>query len=160
MYRIPVALTCCLLIICLIPIGVLADAGLPLARDLQQDAKLASRSGKPIMLMMSREHCTYCDLMKREILHPVAVEGEYGQRVILREMLIDRGMPIKDFQGKTQSAKTFSQGYGVHLTPTLLFLDPLGKELTEPIVGINTLELFGFYLDAAIEEAVKKLQSR
>jgi hypothetical protein len=98
--------------------------------------------------------------MKREILHPVAVEGEYGQRVILREMLIDRGMPIKDFQGKTQSAKTFSQGYGVHLTPTLLFLDPLGKELTEPIVGINTLELFGFYLDAAIEEAVKKLQSR
>ena len=79
---------------------------------------------------------------------------------MMRETLIDPGVRINDFQGRSRSAADFARSYGVSLTPTLLFLDPQGKELTPRIVGVNTLEMFGLYLDAAIDEAHSRLLDR
>jgi len=42
----------------------------------------------------------------------------------------------------------------------MLFLDPSGKELSERMIGISTPELFGGYLDEAIEEALVKMKAR
>ena len=95
--------------------------------------------------------------MKREVLHPMELGGAYKNRILMREILIDMGLQITDFQGRMQDAAVFSHGYGVHLTPTLLFLDPPGNELVQRIVGINTVELFSFYLDAAVNEATEKM---
>lgn len=154
------ALVCWFLLIApILPVCSTENDGFALTRNLQQEAKLASRTHKPILLMISREHCPYCKLMKREILYPMSLDPEVTQRIILREMLIDPGMRIIDFHGERQDSAAFAHGYGVHLTPTLLFLDPQGNELTKRIVGINTIELFSFYLDAAIEEAIAKLSN-
>lgn len=81
-------------------------------------------------------------------------------QVIMREVLIDPGQSITNFQGQYLSTRKFASGYGVKLTPTLLFLDPEGSELTARIVGINTLEMYSFYLEAAIKEANQKMQDR
>ena len=43
------------------------------------------------------------------------------------------------------------------MTPTLLFLDPDGTEIVPRIVGVNTVEMFGFYLDRAIDAARERL---
>ena len=50
--------------------------------------------------------------------------------------------------------------YGARLTPTVLFLDGRGRELTKPMIGINTVEFYGYYLDAAIDTARQHLPAR
>lgn len=134
--------------------------GITQTTDLQHDAEFAQQNGRPILLMISQDHCPYCDLMKREVLHPMVLDEEYTNRIVMREILIDIGLEMTDFQGRQQTAKAFSHGYGVHLTPTLLFLDPQGNELADRIVGINTVEYFSFYLDAAIDQATEKMSGQ
>ena len=77
----------------------------------------------------------------------------------MRELLIDKGLNITDFNGQQIEAKAFSDRYGVRLTPTLLFLDAKGHELTQRIVGVSTIEYFSFYLETAIDQAREKLKS-
>ncbi|MDJ0807162.1 MAG: thioredoxin fold domain-containing protein [Gammaproteobacteria bacterium] len=134
-------------------------SGVPQTTSLQSDAEISRRTHRPILLMISQDHCPFCDLMKREVLQPMLLGGEYAELIIIREILIDRGLEIIDFQGATQDAAAFAQGYGVHLTPTLLFLDPQGNELVKRIVGINTVDYFSFYLEAAIDEATEQMST-
>lgn len=88
------------------------------------------------------------------------LSGEYEQKIVLREILIDLGEDITNFHGQRQNAADLAHEYGVHFTPTLLLLNPEGKQLTKPIVGINTLDMFGFYLDAAIDQALETMASK
>jgi hypothetical protein len=46
---------------------------------------------------------------------------------------------------------------GVYLTPTLVFLDGDGNEVSERIIGINTLEMYGGYVDEAINQGIKSI---
>ena len=64
---------------------------------------------------------------------------------------------MKDFQDHSREAAELAADYGVKLTPTLLFLDARGHELTSRMVGINTLDMYSFYLDEAIAKAAKAL---
>jgi thioredoxin-related protein len=130
------------------------------ATNLQHDGSLATQQAVPILLLVSRDHCAYCRLLKREILEPIRLRGKYLDQVIMREVLIDPGQSITNFQGQYLSTRKFASGYGVQLTPTVLFLDHEGRELTARIVGINTLEMYSFYLEAAIKEANQKLLDR
>ena len=49
----------------------------------------------PILLVVSQEDCPYCELLKREILEPMLVSGEYDGRVLIRELLIDSELPVR-----------------------------------------------------------------
>ena len=137
-----------------------APGSLEQALNLQKDGQLAARHGTPILLMVSREECPYCEMMKREILRPMELSGDYRDRVLIRELLIDHWQSVINFQGREQSAADFSAGYKTRLTPTLLFLDPQGRELTQRMIGINTIELFGLYLDAAIDRARAEMRKQ
>lgn len=117
-----------------------------------------ARSGHmPILLVVSQADCPYCERLKREILEPMLVSGEYEGRVLIRELLIDSELPVRDFQGQAVSPDELARRYRARLTPTLLFLDYRGRELTERMVGINTLDFYGYYLDAAIDTARQRL---
>jgi thioredoxin-related protein len=120
-----------------------------------------ARSGHmPILLVVSQEDCPYCELLKREILEPMLISGEYDGRVLIRELFIDSELPVRDFDGQTITPDELARRYRARLTPTVLFLDDRGRELTEPMIGINTVEFYGYYLDAAIDTARKHLPPR
>ena len=82
------------------------------------------------------------------------VSGEFHNRLLIREIYINLGGRIRDFKGEELDNSSFALGYKVYLTPTLLFLGPDGNELTERIVGIQTPEMFYFYVERAIQEAI------
>ena len=46
------------------------------------------------------------------------------------------------------------------MTPTLLFVDGSGQELTERMVGVTTLDFYGGYLDLALDRARANLSNR
>ena len=129
---------------------------LPVADDLSKLGAEAKRQQLPILLLVSQYHCEYCDLMKREVLQPMRLNGDFQQQALMRELLIDAGEKVTNFQGQTVSAAEFADQYGVFVTPTLLFLDNDGHEAAERILGINTLDYLVFYIQAAIETAAKK----
>ena len=83
--------------------------------------------------------------------------GQFQQRANLVEVSLDASLPFKDFDGSPVSATDFGARYKVKITPTLLFLDANGRELTRPRIGISNLELYGFYLDRSINEAMSEL---
>jgi thioredoxin-related protein len=127
--------------------------------DLALDGEKSGQTKKPLLLLVSRKGCTYCARIKREILEPMIISGDYDDRIIIRELIVDRSIVIRGFDGKMKNSSVIASTYGVKVTPTLLFLGPDGKELTERIVGINTLGLFSYYVDRAIDEAISKLHT-
>lgn len=127
--------------------------------DLSYLARLSRQTNKPLLLLVSRADCTYCAQIKREILEPMIISGDYADRIIMRELMLDRSNEARGFDGKWKSTFDIASSYGVTITPTLLFLGPSGQELTERVVGISTLELFSYYLDRSIDEAILRLKT-
>ncbi|MCU7937214.1 MAG: thioredoxin fold domain-containing protein [Candidatus Thiodiazotropha sp. (ex Dulcina madagascariensis)] len=141
-----------------IVLTAVADPGkLVSADDLSQLAAESEQRRLPILLMVSQYHCGFCDRMKEEVLQPMRLSGEYRNRVLMRELSIDPGETITNFQGEPETAEDFIHQYEVHVTPTLLFLDAEGKEAAERIVGINTVDYLIFYIEEAIDEATAEI---
>jgi thioredoxin-related protein len=126
---------------------------IPQAVDLRADGERAANMGVPILLAVTQEGCSYCDLLKRSVLRPMILSGEYSERVIIRELSTDPVVPVTVFDGRERASDALAREYSATVVPTVLLLDPRGKPLHKPITGINTVELYGYYLDRAIEEA-------
>jgi thioredoxin-related protein len=125
--------------------------------DLASVASIARDRKLPILLVFSAHHCTYCELLEDEILKPMLLSGDYRDRVMIYKVMLDDESEIQDFNGNTLSPATLSQRYDVYVTPTMLFLDANGQELSERILGINTVEMFGGLVDQAIDTSLAKL---
>lgn len=134
-----------------------APVEVPLGQDLYADGRSAQHSGRAIVLMFSARDCSYCELLEANILRPNLISGYYDDQIILRKLMLDSNLPIQDFDGQRRAPAALARRYQVHVTPTVLFVDAQGNELAPRLVGINTVEMYGGYLDAAIQEAHRKL---
>ena len=123
------------------------------------EGKLAESEGRIIMLLVSQVHCPYCVLIKKDIIHPMIRGGDHADKLLIRELFIDRGGNIEGFDGQPISSMKFAKQHGASFTPTLLFLDPQGNELAERMVGINTPEMYFYYIDQAIRKALVAAKS-
>ena len=130
------------------------------ATNLMLLSEESAHTNRPLLLLISRKGCPYCTLIKKEILQPMLISGEYADKIIIREIIINTGSTLIDFDGSTIDTANLADRFRTNLTPTLLFLGPDGKELADRIVGINTIELFSYYVDQAIDEAALNLKSR
>ena len=126
-------------------------------RNLNSDAALARQANIPIVLLVSQQHCPFCSQIKQEILGPMIIAGDYRGQILIREIFIDPGIQVIDFEGKEAAARNFARGYGVNLTPTLLFLGPDGRELSERILGFQMPDMFFYYVDQSIKKAIAAL---
>ncbi len=112
-----------------------------------------------LVLMFHAEHCAYCALMEREILSPMVISGDYDKRVFIRKLLIDGSAEVRDFDGSMVEPSEISNRYAAVVTPTLVFLDYHGKKQAKTMVGINTLDYFGVYLDEEIDTLMKNIKT-
>jgi thioredoxin-related protein len=149
-----------LLLIVLLRVDSAFAAPIPYAEDLSQLAAEAKQRQIPIMLVVTQYHCGYCERMKHEVLQPMQLSGDYNDRVLMRELMIDPGEMVTNFQGRHEPASDFIGHYKVSVTPTLLFLDAGGKEAAERILGINTVDYLLFYIEDAIDKAAKTMTSK
>ena len=132
----------------------------PVVEDISQIAKLAREKSLPILLVFSADHCPYCELLENEIIKPMIFSGDYTNRALIYKMNIDDSNEIIDFDGESISTSEFASNHNAFVTPTMVFLDPNGKELYKRILGINTVEMFGGRVDQALAASLNKLRSR
>ena len=130
------------------------------AANLLADAQRAAKEGIPILVAVTREECGFCEQLKREILIPMKRSGDYEDKVIMRELNVDWQAKVTDFDGKRLSTTEFAERYDSLFTPTVLVLGPGGREAAKRLVGINTVEMYGFYLDAQIESAIQQIRGK
>jgi len=131
----------------------------PVADNLHQDGRQALARQLPILLAFSADDCSYCELLEQDFLQPMLLSGEYEDSIIIRKLILDNGSSVMDFNGQQIAATRLSDHYRVFVTPTILFVDGNGRELAERMVGINTPELFGGYLDACVETALASIRN-
>ncbi len=135
-------------------------AGVPPATDLRADASAASAAGLPMLLVVTREDCGFCALLKRTVIVPMILSGEYETRVIIRELNIDAEAPVVDFDGSRVTTFAVANRYDAVFTPTVLLVGPQGEELHDRLLGINNHEMYLYYLDQAIGLAARRLGER
>lgn len=127
--------------------------------DLQNDGQLAKSQLTPLLLMFSQADCPFCLTLTEEILEPMLISGDYTDRVLIRELMIDDNHDIIDFSGRPIDPREVFSRYLLYVTPSILLLNDQGHELAERQIGINTVDYYGYYLDEAIDQALKKIRN-
>jgi len=135
-----------------------AGSEIPVANNLAESGQLSRQQGVPVIVFVSRDACPYCRTLRGSILKPMFTTGKFEQRAILVEISLDRLEPLTGFENGSITARAFGELYRSEITPTLLFLDSEGREIAKRIVGISNLELYGFYLQKSIDEALRAIR--
>ena len=126
------------------------------ATDLAADARLAAARGVPLLVLYSRDDCSWCEKLRREYLGPLARDP--AAAAVVRELHMDRATPLLDFAGRRTTSADFSQQMQARFAPTVMFHGPDGAALAEPIIGFRLADFYAAYLDRAIEESGSRLK--
>ena len=125
--------------------------------DLREEARIARAENLILVLEFSSEYCGYCRKLEDLFLLPMQRNAEYGKKVLIRSVSLDMYETLVDFEGRSMSTSEFASRYDISLTPTLLFLNWDGDEMSEKLVGIWSEDFYGGFIDNRIDEARAKL---
>jgi thioredoxin-related protein len=127
------------------------------ATDLRAESLLAKEKALVLVIEFSAEDCGYCRKLEDLFLLPMQRNAEYGDKILLRAVSLSEYDRLIDFHGRSVTTAEFAAQYDVALTPTLVFLDADGVEMSEKLVGIWSEDFFGGFIDNRIDEALDKL---
>jgi len=125
--------------------------------DLREEADLSRTHKLVIVLEFSSEDCVYCHKLETLFLLPMQRNADYDDKILLRSISLDDFNSVIDFDGRSIATSEFATRYAVSLTPTLLFLDADGNEISERLVGIWSEDFYGGFIDNRIDEALQRL---
>ena len=132
--------------------------GVPYARDFQKDAALAKEKKGVVVVMFSGAHCSYCETVLNEFLIPMSRNADYQAKMVVRKVETSSYLELKDFQGGKTPHRRFAGDSGVRMVPTVMVFDSAGKLLSKPVVGLGTIDYYGYYLDQAIDKGLAKVR--
>ncbi len=137
-----------------------AHPHVPPAENLAADARVAADLGVPIVLVVTRDGCEYCELLKSAVVVPMIISGEYEDRALIREIMIDGDREVVDFEGRTVSPFSVADNYDALLAPTVLVVGPDGGEVAKRLIGINNVDMYLWYLDQALDQGQVAIADR
>ncbi|MFW1676245.1 thioredoxin fold domain-containing protein [Pontibacter sp. JAM-7] len=138
------------------------QADIPLAHDLMPPKitdDSPAQQQRVILLLVSQPDCIYCIQLSNDLLQPMQRNTGYTNRTRFLRIEINTQQQFTDFDGNSITANAFAKRYAISMTPSLLLLDPTGQQLSEPLIGYTTPELYGFYLDQALQQSWQQLES-
>ena len=147
-----------LLIIALCSCVSLAQAvELTSATNLRTEVETANRQGSALIILYSRQRCPYCEIVRRDYLHPLQNQSPDRDKVVVRQINIDSDAPLTDFSGKPTTHARFSAQQKIKLVPVVAFYGQHGETLSAPIIGVRIADFYQSYLEDAIKDSAKRL---
>jgi thioredoxin-related protein len=134
-------------------------APVPLAEDLRQDGVAAEAESKTVVVLFTASYCEYCEAVKSEFFNHILKDVRYSSRIVLREVVLDSAFTLRDFSGEQLSHGAFADREGVFLVPQVSFFGPAGNTLTDPLVGVVTMDFYGWYVDKRINRALDNIRA-
>lgn len=141
-----------------LPGAASAADGLVHAKNFQTDARMAAKRRVPVMVLFTSPTCPYCEQVKREYLVPMQKDPAYRSRVIFREVTVNAATPLTGFDGTPTTEAAFAAAHKVFMVPTVMVFDTQGVATSEAIVGLLIPDFYFGYLEAAIDEGVRKVR--
>ncbi len=138
---------------------LLAEVQVQTVEDLRVLKQDAEARGLPILLMFTAEDCEYCDAIRINYLQPMVKSGDYESSILIRQVYIEDYSYLRNVKGELISGDVLAMRYNVDVTPTILFLNASGIELTRRIIGISNIYYFGDTLDKHIAMAKSALSN-
>jgi thioredoxin-related protein len=126
------------------------------ANNLNSEGKSASQKKKVLLLYVSRPDCPFCERLKNDVLHPLIKGKRLDSKILIREISLEDNSVI-GFDNQVASAKAILGSYGIEGTPTLLFLDENGFELSQKLSGYSSQDYYWSYFEKAIARARTRL---
>ena len=142
------------------PAAAAAASGLIHAKDLKADARDAGKRQVPILLVFTSPGCHYCERVKGEYLLPMHQDPAYRKRVIIREITVGATTPLTEFDGTPTTEGAFAAAHKVAIVPTVMVFVPHGNDASEAIVGLLTPDYYFGYLEAAIDDGIRKVRGK
>ena len=130
------------------------------AKNFQADAQAAAKRRVPVMVLFTTPSCPYCDQVKREYLVPMHNDRANRNRVIIREVTVNATTPLTGFDGKITTEGAFAAASKVFMVPTVMVFDTQGTATSDAIVGLLIPDYYFGYLEAAIDEVLKKVRGK
>ncbi len=115
-------------------------ADLTAAQGLDADGARSASARIPVVMLYSATWCSWCNAVKQEFFQHMPDDPAYRDRIILREVTIDSQSVMVDFDGRSVTHGR-------------------GRQLAAEMVGVATLDYYGWYLDRRIAESLEKLRS-
>lgn len=137
-----------------------AAGGLVQAKNLQADGRDAAKRQVPILLLFSSPGCHYCERIKRDYLLALQKDPAYRKKVLIREVTVGATTPLTGFDGSATTEGAFAAAHQVFMVPTVKVFDPRGREASEAIIGLLSPDYYFGYLEAAIDEGIRKVRGR
>ena len=125
--------------------------------DLREEAQIARSRNLVLMLEFSRDDCPYCRKLEALFLLPMQRNAGYNDKILIRMISLDDYETVLDFEGRSLTTNEFAARYGISLTPTLLFMNADGVEISERLVGIWSEDFYGVFIDDRIDTARDRL---
>jgi len=135
----------------------LQSAPLQEADNFEELGQIMREKNIPLLLAFEADHCHFCTRLKAEHLQPMNNNEGYTKRILIRTIQMDGGNEIIGFNGDKISPAELSKQYKAFLTPTMVFLNDKGEEVAKRMLGYNSPDYFGLYLDQAIDAAEKTI---
>lgn len=133
---------------------------LPVARNLKLDGDAAAVAKKPILVFFNLTACPYCRAALREAIVPMFRNGGWRSAMEFRQVTIDDGQSLIDFDGSTISNHDFAKKRKGTFTPTVMLLDGRGQLLGDPIIGIANVDFYSGYVEALATKAIEEMRTR
>jgi thioredoxin-related protein len=141
-----------------VPTLLFADYHKCVEKDWTLAAHEAEDAKAPIIVLYSAEGCGYCEKLKAEVLLPLFGIDDENRLAVVREVDINAGGKMTDFNGERIRSRQFKQRYKVFATPTLLILDKDGNSLSQPIVGYDSKEQYLTRLGSLLEHSHMEIE--
>lgn len=129
-----------------------------LAESFVTDAEASTIGRLPIVIFISQHGCPYCEVLRDQVLFPMARSGQLQEKSVFRELSLDAGFTVTDFNGAEIAGRKFADRYAASVTPTLLFLDAEGNEIAGKLIGISNIEYYNFYYGKALKAATAAIE--
>ena len=111
--------------------------------DLKAEAAEAKAEGKKALLVVfEQEGCPGCRHMRSQVFNRKEVQDYYRTNFANFALDIWSSVPIRDYAGREQTEKAFAQSSKVKGTPTFVFYDLSGKEISRVFGVVETPEEF------------------
>lgn len=136
-----------------------AAAQLTTAEDLSQLAAEARSKRAPVLIAFMQQSCPYCAVARRDYLLPLQNDPQWRDRVLIREIHVDRGTPLRDFSGAATTHRDFSRNLKVRRVPTLIVFDGAGQAVAQPLVGLGLEDYYRLYIEQSIEAGLTRMRA-
>jgi thioredoxin-related protein len=111
--------------------------------DLKAEAAEAkSDKKKAILVIFEQEGCPGCRHMRTQVLNRKDVQDYYRANFASLSLDIWSSVPVRDFAGRERTEKQYAQNSKIRGTPTFVFYDLAGNEISRVFGVVETPEEF------------------